>query len=103
MSPDPVKQGQRIRFSIVMVNNSSFSRRVNIAIRDGNELVIEVSNILIRPGANRIRFPYTGYRFGVQDPCFTVLVNIEGNYKPVDLARRFCIQRTIGGWTLSGN
>jgi len=100
MSPDPVREGQRIRFAMVMVNNSSYSRRVSIAVRDGDELVNEVSDIAIRPGVNRISFPWTGYRFSRQDPCFVVLVNIEGTYKPVDLARRFCVQRTNYGWTM---
>ncbi len=103
MSPDPAREGQRIRFSMLVVNDSSFSRRVSIAIRDGDELVSEVSDIPIRSGANRIRFPYSGYRFSRQDHCFVVLVDIERNYKPVDLARRFCAQRTNRGWTLSGN
>jgi hypothetical protein len=103
MSPDPAREGQKIRFSMLMVNHSSFSRRVGIAIRDGDELVSEVSDITIRPGSNRIRFPYSGYRFSRQDHCFIVLVDIEGNYKPVDLARRFCAQRTNWGWTLPGN
>ncbi len=103
MSPDPVMAGRNVRFSMVMVNNSSFSRRVSIAIRDGDALVNEVSNILIRPGANRIRFPYTGYRFLPVDRCFAVLVDIEGNYKPVDLARKFCARLSNRGWTLSGN
>ena len=103
MSPDPAIQGQKIRFSMLLVNDSSFSRRVSIAIRDGDELVSEVSDIPIRPGANRIKFPHSGYRFSRQDHCFVVLVDIERNNKPVDLARRFCAQRTNRGWTLSGN
>ena len=103
MSPDPAKEGQKIRFSMLMVNDSSYSRRVSIAIRDGDELVSEVSDIPIRPGSNRIRFPYSGYRFSRQDHCFVVLVDIERNYKPVDLARRFCAQRTNRGWTLPEN
>ena len=102
MTPDPVREGQRLRFSMVMVNNSSYARRVSIAIRDGDELVEEVSDIDIRPGANRISFPWTGYRFSRQEPCFTVLVNIEGTYRPVDLARRFCVQPLRGGWSLAG-
>ena len=100
MTPDPVREGQRIRFAMVMVNNSSHSRRLSIAVRDGDELVNEVSDIAIRPGANRISFPWTAYRFSRQDPCFIVLVYIEGNNKPVDLARRFCVQRTNYGWTM---
>ena len=103
MSPDPAREGQKIRFSMLMVNDSSFSRRVSIAIRDGDELVSEASDVPIRPGTNRIRFPYSGYRFSRQDHCFVVLVDIERNYKPVDLARRFCAERTNRGWTLSGN
>ena len=103
MSPDPAMQGQRIRFSMLIVNDSSFTRRVSIAIRDGDELVNEVSNISIRPGPNRIRFPYAGYRFSRKDHCSVVLVNIEGNYQPVDLASRFCAKRTNRGWTLLEN
>jgi len=102
MSPEPAIQGQKIRFSMSMVNDSSFSRRVSIAIRDGDELVSEASDIQIRPGTNRIKFPHTGYRFRRQDHCFVVLVDIERNSRPVDLARRFCAQRTNRGWTLSG-
>ncbi len=103
MSPDPAREGQKIRFSMLIVNDSSFSRRVSIAIRDGDELVSEVSDISIRSGANRIRFPYSSYRFSRQDHCFVVLVDIERTYKPVDLARRFCARRTHRGWTLPEN
>jgi hypothetical protein len=102
MSPDPALQGQRIKFSMSIVNDSSHSRRVSIAIRDGDELVSEVSDIRVRPGTNRIKFPYSGYRFSRQDHCFVVLVDIERSSRPVDLARRFCAQRTYRGWTLSG-
>ena len=102
MSPDPVKEGKRFKLSIVMVNDSSYSRRVSIAIRDENELVCEVSNIAIRPGANRVSFPHTDYRFTRREPCFIVLVDIEGTYRPVDLARRFCVQPLRGGWSLAG-
>jgi hypothetical protein len=102
MSPDPAVQGQKMRFSMSMVNDSSHSRRVSIAIRDGDELVSEAFDIRIRPGTNRIKFPHSGYRFSRQDHCFVVLVDIEGNNRPVDLARRFCAQRTNRGWTLKG-
>jgi hypothetical protein len=102
MSPDPALQGQRIKFSMSIVNDSSHSRRVSIAIRDGDELVSEVSDIRVRPGTNRIKFPYSGYRFSRQDHCFVVLVDIERSSRPVDLARRFCAQRTYRGWSLSG-
>ncbi len=83
-----------------MVNESSYSRKVNIAIRDGDQLVSQVSDIMIRPGSNRIQFPYTGYRFSREDHCFLVFVDIEGNYKPVDIVRKFCARRTNLGWTL---
>jgi hypothetical protein len=102
MAPDPVREGQRFKLSMVMVNDSSHSRRVSIAIRDENELVCEASDIAIRPGANRISFPRTGYRFTRREPCLTVLVDIEGTSRPVDLARRFCVQPLRGGWSLAG-
>lgn len=103
MSPDPAREGQRIRFSVRLVNNSSFSKRVSVGIRDGDEWVSEASNVTIRPGTNEITFPHTGYRFSRQDHCFTVFVDIDGNYRSVDLARRFCAHRTSWGWTLSGS
>ena len=102
MYPDPVVQGQMLLFSMVIVNDSSYKRRVSIAIRDGDESVSEISDISIRPGTNRIKFPYSGYRFSRQDHCFVVLVDIERSSRPVDLARRYCARRTPLGWTLSG-
>ncbi len=101
MFPDPVlREGQRLFFTMVMVNESSYSRKINIAIRDGDQLVSEASDILVRPGTNRIQFPYSGYRFSRENHCFVVLVDIEGNYMPVDIARKFCARRTNLGWTL---
>jgi len=103
MSPDPAREGERIRFSVRLANNSSFSKRVTVGIRDRDQWVSEVSNVWVRPGTNEIVFPYTGYRFSRQDHCFTVFVDIDGNYRAVDLAREFCAQRTYGGWTLAGS
>ncbi len=89
-------------FSVRLLNHSSFSKRVAVALRDGDEWVTEVPDILIRPGANEIVFPHTRYRFSRHDHCFTVLVDIDGSRRAVDLARRFCAERASRGWTLSG-
>jgi hypothetical protein len=101
VSPDPIRTGQQARFGLTVHSRSSWSGRVRFVIRDRDDVVVEANDVLIRPGTNRIEFPWTGYRFSRNDHCFTVLVDIEGTWRPVDLARQFCAGRTAGGWTLS--
>jgi hypothetical protein len=101
MSPDPVREGQRVRFSLTLVNRSSITGRGNVSIKDRDEVVAEARGVLIRPGNNRIEFPESGYRFSRNEHCFSVDVDIMGTRRPVDFARDFCAQRTHGGWTLS--
>ncbi len=101
MSPDPVREGQRVRFSLTLVNRTTITGRGNVAIKDRDEVVTEARGVLIRPGNNRIDFPETGYRFSRREQCFSVDVDIMGTRRPVDFARDFCAQRTAAGWTLS--
>jgi hypothetical protein len=103
MFPDFVVEGQRVRFSLTIFNRSPYSGRARIMIRDKDQVVAEVQDITIRPRGNAVRFPFTDYRFSRHDHCFTVLVDIAGTYREVDLAKRFCAQRTANGWTLKDN
>jgi hypothetical protein len=103
MFPDFVVEGQRVRFSLTIFNRSPYSGRARIMIRDKDQVVAEVHDITIRPRGNAVRFPFTDYRFSRHDHCFTVLVDIAGTYREVDLAKRFCAQRTANGWTLKDN
>ncbi len=101
MVPDPAREGQRIRFSITLLNRTSYSGRANLSIKDQDELVVEARGVMLQPGNNRVDFPDAGYRFSRRDPCFTVEVDIAGTRRPVDFARGFCAHRTSAGWTLS--
>ncbi len=101
MSPDPVREGQRIRLSLTLSNRTSHVGRANLTIKDGDEVVTEVRNFIIKPGTNRVDFPDTGYRFSRREHCFTVEIDIAGSRRPVDFAREFCVKRSYGGWTLS--
>jgi len=101
ISPDPVREGQRVRFAVAIFNKSPHGGRVNLIIKDRNEIVIEAHDIMVRPGQNRIEFPWTGYRFSRSEHCFLLEVDIERNRRAVDAARAFCAWKTQGGWTLS--
>ena len=101
MFPDPIREGQRIKFSLTILNRTSFSGRANIVLKDKDEVVTQAYGFFLQPGNNRIEFPDTGYRFGRREHCFTVEVDIAGSKRPVDFAREFCAQRTYEGWTLS--
>lgn len=101
MFPDPVREGQRVRFGLTLLNRASKSGRANILIKDRDQVVAEARGFLIRPGENRVDFPDSGYRFDQREHCFEVEVNLEGTGLPVDFAREFCVQRTSGGWSLS--
>jgi hypothetical protein len=101
MSPDPVHEGQNVRFRMKIANASPHSGRVNLFIRDRDEIVAAANNILLRPGQNQIEFPHMGYRFRHQEHCFLVEVDIERTRSPIDVARKFCARRTQVGWTLA--
>ncbi len=98
--PDPILEGQRIEFQVLLSNLSSHSGRISLYIKDRDEIVTSVEEIMIRPGDNRIVFPRTGYRFSRTEHCFKVEVDIERTRRPVDLAKEFCARRTFYGWTL---
>ena len=101
ISPDPVREGQRMAFRITIANSSRHSGEVTLAIRDRDQVVSEVRDVMLRPGDNQIDFPATTYRFSGVDRCFTVEADIERTRRPIDMAREFCAKRTQDGWTLS--
>jgi hypothetical protein len=101
MDPDPVWEGQGVRFQVVISNPSRYSGRVNLYIKDSDEMVTAVEDVILRPGDNRIAFPQTRYRFQRQDTCFTVEVDIERSRRPIDLAKEFCARRTYQGWSMT--
>ncbi|MCX8116403.1 MAG: hypothetical protein N3G78_00545 [Desulfobacterota bacterium] len=100
MIPDPVWEGQRIRFEAILSNFSQYSARLSFFVKDRDEVVTSAQDIWVKPGHNRIVFPSTGYRFSRFEHCFTVEVDIERTRRPVDLLREFCARRTYAGWTL---
>ncbi len=101
MTPDPVREGQRITFSLTVLNRTSYTGRGTFTIKDQDEVVAEARNVLLQPGNNRIDFPDTRYRFSRREHCFNIEVDIAGTRRPVDFAREFCARRSYGGWTLS--
>jgi len=101
MFPDPVREGQPIRFGLTLLNRTAYSGKANFFIKDQDEVVAEARGIVFQPGNNHIDFPDRGYRFTRREHCFTVEVDIAGSRKPVSYGREFCVQKAYGGWTLS--
>ncbi len=100
MIPDPVWEGQRIRFEAIITNLSHTSGRLNLFIKDRDEMVTSAQDVLVKSGHNRIVFPSTGYRFSRYEHCFTIEVDIERTRRSIDVVREFCARRTYAGWTL---
>ena len=101
ITPDPVREGQRVSFRATIANDSRHSGRVTIFLKDRDETVGEGRDIPLRPGDNQINFPESSYRFSRSDPCFTVEVDIEHTRSTIDLAKQFCAKRTNVGWSMS--
>jgi len=100
MDPDPVREGQGVRFQAVISNLSRHLGRVSLFVKDKDEVVAAVEDVSLRPGDNRIVFPQTRYRVQRQDSCFTVEVDIERSRRPIDLAKEFCARKTYQGWRM---
>ncbi len=102
VAPDPFREGDPITFQVLVFNLANYSGRVSLFIKDRDEVITSVYDVLLRPGQNRIIFPQTHYRFRRFEHCFTVEVDIEKTRALVDLVKDFCAQRTYYGWTLKG-
>ena len=100
ISPDPVRQGQRVVFRVTISNGSRNSGRVTLAIKDKDEIISEVRDAPLRAGDNQIDFPESSHRFSSSDHCFSVEADIERTRRPINLAKEFCTRRTSTGWTL---
>jgi hypothetical protein len=101
MNPDPVREGQWVSFQAVISNRSRHPGKVNLFIKDKDEVVAAVYDVRIRPGENRIDFPQSHYRFSRNEYCFTVEVDIERTKRSVDVAKEFCARKTLRGWTMA--
>jgi len=101
MTPDPVREGQGVSFQAMVSNLSQHSGRLNLFIKDKDEVVSAVYDVVLRPGDNRIVFPETQYRFSRYEYCFTVEADIERTKRQVDVAKEFCARRTYYGWSMT--
>ena len=101
MSPDPVREGQRVNFQATMENLSRHSGRTTIYLKDRDEIVSVIYDVLLKPGQNQVFFPESNYRFSRTDHCFTVEVDIEGTRRRVDMVREFCLHQARRGWTMN--
>ena len=97
ISPDPVREGQRVVFQVTISNGSRHSGRATLVIKDKDEIISEVRDAPLRPGDNQVDFPESSYRFSRSDHCFTVEADIERTRSPIDVAKNFCAKRTYSG------
>jgi hypothetical protein len=100
VSPDPIREGQRVSFRVTIANDSDHSGRISLTVKDRDEIISEVRDVNIYPRENRIDFPETYYRFSRSDHCFTVEADIGQTRQRIDVAKEFCARRTPRGWSL---
>ena len=100
ITPDPVREGQPIGFRATISNLTRFPGKVSLFVKDRDEVVTEVHDVVLQPGENRVTFPQTRYRFSRNEHCFIMEVDIARSRKPIDVAKEFCAKRTPFGWTL---
>lgn len=101
LSPDPIVEGQRIRFWTVKIRLEG--RRecdTEIEIRDSDGVVARQRNSTLRPGMNEIKIqPAERYRFHRDEHCLKVVVDLEGTRREVDADRRFCARKKAS-WSM---
>jgi hypothetical protein len=99
--PDPIQEGQRVVFRASVHSYARRPARVNLLVRDRDQIVSEVRGVVLSPGDNQVEFPGALYRFFRSDSCFMVEADIARKRAPIDALRQFCARRTPSGWTLS--
>ena len=97
IAPDPVRSGERVRFTLRLRNDGN-PVRANIRIQDRDQVVIQLNDATLQRGRTDFQFPYTQYVFQRFDHCFTVMVDVEKTLHRVDSVKEFCAKPT--GWTL---
>lgn len=105
MSPDPIGEGQRVREWRVGIRADDRTRCdavLQIRERAGTEVAARERVSRLKAGMNRIEIePSESFRFSRSEHCLVVVANLEGNYRPVDSARRFCARQISNRrWTL---
>ncbi|HWP57787.1 MAG TPA: hypothetical protein VNL14_07870 [Candidatus Acidoferrales bacterium] len=100
MSPDPIVEGQRIRFwRVRLYLDGNRQCDTEVEIHEGKDVVAR-ERISLRPGTNEVNIrPDERYRFHGREHCFTVVVDLEGSRRQVDADRRFCA-RQKPSWTM---
>lgn len=99
--PDPVREGQRVAFRASIYSYARRPARLGLLVRDRDQIISEVRDVVLRPGDNQIEFPPAPYRFSRSDQCFMVEADIARRREPIDALGEFCARRTYSGWTLS--
>jgi hypothetical protein len=101
VSPDPIVEGTRIRsWKVRLRFDGNRECETEIAIREGNDVVVQARHVMIKPGVNEIDLrPSENYRFRGREHCFNVQVDLEGSRRDVDAARKFCAQQKPS-WTM---
>jgi hypothetical protein len=99
MSPDPIHEGDPVAFQATVVNDSQSSGRVHLFLRDRDETVSEVRNLILSSGENIVNFPRSPYRFDRRDPCFTIAMETPRGVETVASDREFCARRSREGWS----
>ncbi|MGH7845446.1 MAG: hypothetical protein ACREQW_09790 [Candidatus Binatia bacterium] len=100
MNPDPIIEGQRIRFWKVRIQlDGNRECDTEIEIREGNEVVAR-ERLSLRPGTNELNVrPDDRYTFRGREHCFEVVVDLEGTRSRADADRRFCA-RQKASWSM---
>ncbi|MBM4261530.1 MAG: hypothetical protein FJ143_02880 [Deltaproteobacteria bacterium] len=97
MRPDPVIEGQRVRFWRINLRYDGRGEcETNIYVREGNNIAGALRNYTIHNGMNEIQVPANdGFRFRTRESCFNVQVDLEGSRRPVDAEKRFCATQRV--------
>jgi hypothetical protein len=92
MSPDPIREGQRLRAWKVRIRfDGRRDCSTDIVVREGGNTAGQVNNFRLRPGVNDIEVPANdSFRMRNREHCFTVQADLDGSRQAVDASRRFC-------------
>ena len=105
MTPDPVRDGDRIRgWRVRLRSDASGECQTTLRIRErrDGDLVGLARVYRLRPGINEIDFDaLERYRFSRAEHCFEVVADIAGTGRAIDAARTFCARERPGRrWSL---
>jgi len=98
-SPDRPRGDRPLTFKVVVDNDSRRDVRLDLAVVEGDRVIVQAYDVYLRPGKNRVEFPQVNFQQSRRgQDCFTIQTLIDRRWVPLNMPRQFCLESHRDQW-----